>query len=38
MHSAGNFLIKNCNGREIIRFIHGSYGLESTKTKAHKHS
>lgn len=38
MHCAGNFLIKLCNGKEIIRYFHGSCGLENTKTKAHKHS
>jgi len=38
IHPGGNFLIEAVVGREISRFLHGAYGLESTSMQPHTHS
>ena len=37
-HPGGNFIIEAVRGREVGRFLHGAYPLESLPNTAHKHS
>lgn len=38
LHPGGNFIIEKLLGEEISRYIHGAYGLESTKLPAYTHT
>lgn len=37
-HPGGNFIIEAARGREVGRFLYGSYGIESIPGTEHKHS
>ena len=37
-HSGGNFIIAECNGRDVGRFLAGAYALESTQMLPHIHT
>jgi hypothetical protein len=38
IHPGGNFILGQVTGREISRFLHGAYGLESTNMSPYTHS
>ena len=38
VHPGGNFIIEETWGREVSRFLNGSYALETTKKTKHRHS
>ena len=38
LHPGGNFIMEEVWGREISRFLNGSYALETTKLTKHNHS
>lgn len=38
VHPGGAFIIEKVVGEEISRYIHGAYGLESTKMNAYCHT
>ncbi len=38
LHPGGNYIIQKLQGEEISRYIHGAYGLESTKLPAYTHT
>ena len=37
-HPGGEFLIEQCKGRDVSRFLVGAYAIETSKLKPHKHS
>ena len=38
VHPGGDFLIEQCIGRDVTRFLIGAYSLESTKFQPYNHS
>ena len=38
LHPGGDFIIDECVGREVGRFLYGAYGLESSNAKPYVHT
>jgi cytochrome b involved in lipid metabolism len=38
VHPGGNYILAEVVGREVSRFLHGAYSLETVETLTHTHS